>query len=102
MNIKEDKLLFGALGLILILVLAGNCSNSSKYEKLEKQVAVQDSLLKVVAARPENVAPLSEEQVRAIVSEESTESMYYFLQYEQALDNKEITLSQIKVREKVK
>jgi actin-related protein len=86
---------------LFFAICVGSCSNSKKTKSLEAKIVSQDSTIKALVNKPVPASSLTAEEIRQIIKKESAKTMYDFLQYEDALDKKEITLSQIKVREKI-
>lgn len=81
------------VGVLLLINLVATCSNSSNVKVLTKQVKILDTAVVEVKKRP---IPLTNEQIRDAVKDETAEIMYKFLIYENDLDSHKTSLSQIR------
>lgn len=90
---QQLKITIVAILVLLIFQFFNSCSTNSKIKSLTKTVKGLDSTVTVLKARP---IPLTDQQVRDAVKDETMESMYKYLIYETDLDKGKTSLSQIR------
>lgn len=93
-TLEKYKNVLTAVSIALLLInLVATCSNNSNIKSLTKQVKILDTAVVEVKKRP---VPLTDEQMRDAVRDETMETMYRGLIYEKDLDDRKTSLSQIR------